>query len=58
MHVRVTLIGGGSLLAGTEEKMTDFGLEKKTFSFYENHADELEEEMLVSKKLVPPPLSS
>ena len=35
-------------MAGTEEKMTDFGLEKKTFSFYENHADELEEEMLVS----------
>ena len=45
-------------MAGTEEKMTDLGLKKKIFSFYENHADELEEEMLVSQKLVPPALSS
>ena len=45
-------------MAGTEEKMTNLGLEKKTFSFYENHADVLDEEMIVSQKLGAPPLSS
>lgn len=62
LHVRYSSRGGrkhGSVdLAVAEEKIIYLGFEKKTFSSYENCANGMEEEMLPSQKLGPPPLTS